>query len=106
MVPSDGSIATVIPPSLGEVHRLFGPLGPLTMRATSEGVASPAGTQRDSLSLELPSGRQVVGALFRAAGFDPIRSDPGSIAEQLISQVGGLYMTAIFRHWELLTLIK
>jgi len=105
-VPGDGSVATLIPSELGQVRDLFGALGPLDVRATSEGVATPSGSRREHVDLDLPSGRDVLAALFRARGFDPRRSDPGSIAERLISQSGGLHWTAVFQHWNLLKLLN
>jgi hypothetical protein len=42
------------------------------------------------LLLEPPSGRAAMAELFRSAGLNPRRSDPGSVADRLIAQLGGL----------------
>jgi len=105
-LPSDGSLAPLLPPALGQVNRLFGQLGPLDIRATEEGIAIPSGSLDEDVTLELPSGRSVIAEVFRTAGLMPRRSDPGSIADRLIAQLGGMHTVPVMRHWDVLTLLN
>ena len=105
-LPRDGSVAPFIPSLLGDATRLLGPFAPPRVRAGKRGLEFSSSSQGENVTIRPPSGRAVVDAVLRHAGFDPRASDAGIVAERLISQMGSLRETALLRHRDMLRLLN
>jgi hypothetical protein len=75
------------------------------VRSTLEGLTIGSRARREDLSCRWPTSKEALYAVFGAAGCEPMASDPGFVASELIRQVGGLPMARLLQYPEVLKML-